>query len=148
MMMRAFAKCMGFWAGVFLASPVFSQHDIVDSRTKANMDRLSEDAQQIKELVVGGRKAAGFKEVVAILGNGDVCTGTLVSGTQVLTAAHCICNGVSEVVVFGSSIDKADREAERKVASYPAPKTMNGCFYYPGVDVGLLWLDSPFAKRY
>src|SRR6202008_4095584 len=46
-----------------------------------------------------------YPDTVAIMGNGGICTGTVIAPNAVLTAAHCYCEGVSDQVYVGQNIN-------------------------------------------
>ena len=46
-----------------------------------------------------------YPDTVALLGNGGLCTGTVIASNMVLTAAHCFCDGVTERVILGDTIN-------------------------------------------
>jgi hypothetical protein len=48
-----------------------------------------------------------FPDTVAIYGNQRLCTGTVIGPKAILTAAHCVCGGVTETVYFGDSVYNA-----------------------------------------
>lgn len=48
-----------------------------------------------------------FPDTVAITGNGGICTGIVIGPKAVLTAAHCYCEGIREIVYFGDSVQGA-----------------------------------------
>ncbi|MGR9438396.1 S1 family peptidase (plasmid) [Rhizobium leguminosarum] len=45
-----------------------------------------------------------FPDAVAIVGNGKICSGVLVSKDTVITAGHCYCDGVTQSVKIGTNI--------------------------------------------
>jgi hypothetical protein len=46
-----------------------------------------------------------YPDTVALLGNGRICSGTVIASNMVLTAAHCYCNGVTERAIVGDTIN-------------------------------------------
>jgi hypothetical protein len=71
-----------------------------DPRYRAHLDAVRKDTGA---KIWGGRPVAlgSYPDVVAVLGSGYLCTGTLIGPKVVLTAAHCQCGGVNERVVIG-----------------------------------------------
>lgn len=45
-----------------------------------------------------------FPDTLAVLGEGGICTGTLIAPDVVLTAAHCYCGGVKDYVIDGDDV--------------------------------------------
>ena len=72
-----------------------------DSRYRANFSNQTR--------VWGGDVVAPgtFPDVVAITGNGKICTGVVIGAQAVLTAAHCYCDGVTQTVYFGDNVQHA-----------------------------------------
>lgn len=64
------------------------------------------EAQSDKQRIWGGERVppGTYPDTVAILGNGQICTGTVIGPTTVLTAAHCFCGGVGERVIAGDLV--------------------------------------------
>lgn len=88
--------------------------------------------------VIGGAPTTGDVGVVAVeLG---ACSGTLVAERVVLTAAHCLGSGGQTVVLFGDTVDDADRVIVSVATRHPHPDfdaaTLDN-------DIALLTLDSP-----
>jgi hypothetical protein len=85
-----------------------------------------------------------FPDVVAVRGNSRLCTGTLIARDVVLTAGHCVCNGVKTQVTFGNNLNAAKSEDTFDVK---ASKVMGGCptakTARAGEDVALLYLNKP-----
>lgn len=85
-----------------------------DSRFQTNVARLQSYAEPRSTGTAGNKriwnglavspKNDAFADTVAILGNGGICTGTLVSPRLVLTAGHCFCGGVKNEVLIGNDI--------------------------------------------
>lgn len=74
----------------------------LDERYRQNfMSLLREDTR-----IVGGEPVlpGTFPDTVALLGNGKLCTGTVIASNMVLTAAHCYCDGVTERVIVGDAL--------------------------------------------
>ncbi len=91
----------GIYLGSELQSPTLTKFDF-DSRYTA----------RLRALVTGGGRiwvpqaaAAGeFPQVVAVIdASGDLCTGTVIAKSSVLTAAHCACVPTPRHVVIGNN---------------------------------------------
>ena len=56
--------------------------------------------------IVGGEdtRVGDYQDTVAVLGNGELCTGTIIADDAVLTAAHCYCKGIKNQVLTGEQI--------------------------------------------
>lgn len=81
-----------------------------------------------------------YPDVVAVLGNQRICTGTLVTPNVVLTAAHCHYNGVTATVVFGNDAFATDPpprtiEVDRSIPLAPREDLGRG-------DLALLFLKE------
>ena len=93
--------------------------------------------------VVGGTPArpGEWPDVVLVVGNNALCTGTLVASDVVLTAGHCI--GISPRAVLVGSVDYATRAGEliavQKAIAYPD--------WQHHYDVGVLVLARPAPAR-
>ncbi len=63
----------------------------LDSRYR----RSFTETQQDKKRIWGGERVqpGTYSDTVAITGNGQLCTGTVIGPDAVLTAAHCYCGG-------------------------------------------------------
>jgi hypothetical protein len=87
-----------------------------------------------------------FRDSVAIIGNGQLCSGVQAGGDWVVTAAHCFCNGVMDDVIVGTSVLSSDRVKVVKDQS----KVFRPCEQIkadPGVgDIALLKLERPLAQ--
>jgi secreted trypsin-like serine protease len=70
-----------------------------DERYAANLERMMGSGPKIW----GGRRVApgGYPQVVAVTGNGQLCSGIVIAPRVVLTAAHCHCQGITERVLLG-----------------------------------------------
>jgi len=88
-----------------------------------------------------------FKEAVAIVGNGKICSGTMVAADKVLTAGHCYCRGVSNEVLVGTSVlspiervkvDPARSEAYRSCDILDKDLSVG--------DMALLQLERPISN--
>ena len=66
-------------------------------------------AMNPQERIFGGERVppGTYPDTVAITGNGGICTGTVIAGNAVLTAAHCFCHGVKTTVHVGDSLGTA-----------------------------------------
>jgi hypothetical protein len=108
----------------------------LDPRYRQNFESM--DPQQ--RIFGGERVPPGlYPDTVAITGNGRICTGTLVTNTAVLTAAHCVCRGVTETVFVGDSLGSAT--AQITVAN-GTPMIDCTAPLQTG-DVGVLFLNQP-----
>jgi V8-like Glu-specific endopeptidase/uncharacterized protein YerC len=45
-----------------------------------------------------------YPDAVLIVGNNKLCTGSLITGDYVITAAHCFCSGVSKEIIVGTTL--------------------------------------------
>jgi len=100
------------------------------------------------ERIFGGapipREYDPFPDAVAIVGNNKLCSGVLVNAETVLTAAHCYCDGVSEAVIFGTSIVTPRRTIKidvEKSASFIPCENIKGNI--GSGDVAILRLTEP-----
>jgi len=118
-----------------------------DPRYNSNLLWMANDSLTNHLRVWGGKPvvAAEFTDVVAIKGNGQICTGLLVAAKIVLTARHCVCDGVKEHVIFGltalgAAIDTYD--VTSAIPMRPCPTIQGDSAMLPGADVALLYLDK------
>ncbi|WP_437675360.1 S1 family peptidase [Sorangium sp. So ce131] len=92
---------------------------------------VSEAEQAIKN---GTPATPGEAMIVRIFRNGRSCTGTLISSSRVLTAAHCLASstpGDYTVTYSGAA------RAVSQILKHPSASS--------GVDVGILVLSTPFS---
>lgn len=71
-------------------------------------DRYRSNFSGLDRVWGGDRTIPGtFPDIVAFIGNGKMCTGTVIGPKAILTAAHCYCKGVTQTVYFGDSVNGA-----------------------------------------
>ena len=123
-----------------------------DLRYNSNLLWMANDSLSNHLREFGGSPVAAteFLDVVAIKGGGQICSGLLIAADVVLTARHCICDGVKDHVVFGLSangldVDTYDVTGEKVMR--PCPTVNGDSTMTPGVDVALLYLDKPSPNK-
>lgn len=91
--------------------------------------------------VWGGSPTNQYPYVVAVVGSREICTGVVLNGNTVLTAAHCFCNNNIRQIHTGSAVFRGS-----PVAVVGTPKSMSTVDCHAkdhGRDVGLLYLPMP-----
>jgi Trypsin len=58
-----------------------------------------------------------YPDAVLIVGNNKLCTGSLITGDFVVTAAHCFCEGVTKEIIVGTTLLDYVYRSEIDVAS-------------------------------
>ena len=84
-----------------------------------------------------------FPDTVAIIGNGKLCTGTVIGPKTILTAAHCFCDGVKETLYFGDTVHNANPPVP--VSGGKAMIACNVPINIADGDVAILTVDAPLT---
>jgi hypothetical protein len=91
--------------------------------------------------IIDGTPTTDFPAVAKLMiidpGGESLCTGTLVSGSVILTAAHCVADGATAIRAFLRP--NGDTENAYNAVSY----TINPDFSFPFADLALVRLEAP-----
>jgi hypothetical protein len=88
--------------------------------------------------VWGGTTTSAYHYVVAVVGTREICSGVVLEGNVVLTAAHCFCNNTIREVHTGAAVF---RGTSISVVGVPRTMSTDACDGgRGGTDVGLLYL--------
>ena len=107
-------------------------------------------AAAVSSPIIGGTYETGFPAVGAVLLDGGLCTGTLVSPRVVVTAAHCLVGSTPRSFVIGSSMYSGTRLAVQTYKAHPdyEPESLEygaklGWAYIAWHDIGVIILSKP-----
>jgi hypothetical protein len=97
--------------------------------------------------IVGGAAPSSDgigRSVVTIVGSrGNVCTGSLIAPTLVLTVAHCVQPGAEYKMLEYDARQKPELRDVRSVAIHPGFSLETMLAHRATADVALLWLQNP-----
>jgi len=139
-------KCIGLASILLLASCSSDSEDLTGQCSAIGLSEKSSTDFVAK--ISNGRECTDAQKspVVAIIqrtpnGSSGLCTGTLITPTQVLTAAHCLVDAATVDVIYGVAPERYARMSGSSWVIHPQfAQTASGRLLY---DIGVINLLNP-----